>query len=73
MNYLSADSPSDLTRELPCYLHRADAEEETLWGATFYITMRLLKLGFEFDPPDLPDLPVLHGSLEANYLTGNAA
>jgi hypothetical protein len=35
--------------------------------------MRLLKLAFDFDPPDLADLPVLHGSLDANYLTGNAA
>jgi hypothetical protein len=32
--------------------------------------MKLLALAFEFTPPELADLPVLNGSLNANYLTG---
>lgn len=72
MGHLSPDQPSDVIQELPSYRHQSGAEDETLWGATYHITMQLLRLAFNFTPPELADLPVLHGSLNANYLTGNA-
>lgn len=72
MGDLSPGRTSDVIRELPSYRHQSDAEDETLWGATYHITMQLLRLAFDFTPPELADLPVLHGSLDANYLTGNS-
>jgi len=70
MGHLSSEGPTDLIRELPSYRHQSAAEDETLWGATYHIIMKLLALAFEFTPPELADLPVLNGSLNANYLTG---
>ncbi|OEU68212.1 MAG: hypothetical protein BBJ57_07805 [Desulfobacterales bacterium PC51MH44] len=58
--------------EYPCFLHEHKDESEVLWGATFRITMVFLEIVFGFKPPDIKSLPVVHGTLDANYLTGNA-
>ena len=58
-------------KEYPCFLHEHRDEYEVLWGATFRITMVFLEIVFGFKPPDIESLPVVYGSLDENYLTGN--
>ena len=58
-------------KDYPCFLHENSDEHEVLWGATFRITMVFLENVFGFKPPDIESLPVIHGSLDENYLTGN--
>jgi len=58
-------------KEYPCFLHEHQDEYEVLWGATFRITMVFLEIVFGFKPPDIESLPVVYGSLDENYLTGN--
>jgi hypothetical protein len=58
-------------KEYPCFLHEHRNEYEVLWGATFRITMDFLEIVFGFKPPDIESLPVVYGSLDENYLTGN--
>jgi hypothetical protein len=57
--------------DFPCFLHEHNDESEVLWGATFRITMVFLEIVFGFRPPDVETLPVVHGTLDENYLTGN--
>ena len=57
--------------DFPCFLHEHNDESEVLWGATFRITMVFLEIVFGFRPPDIESLPVVHGTLDENYLTGN--
>lgn len=57
--------------DYPCFLHENSDEREVLWGATFRITMAFLENVFGFKPPAVESLPVIHGSLDENYLTGN--
>lgn len=57
--------------DFPCFLHEHHDESEVLWGATFRITMVFLEIIFGFRPPDTESLPVVHGTLDENYLTGN--
>jgi len=57
--------------DYPCFLHEHQDESEVLWGATFRITMVFLEIVFGFKPPDTESLPVIHGSLDENYLTGS--
>ncbi len=59
------------TGEFPCFIHKDQDVTENLWGATFRITMAFLDLVFGFKPPELQSLPVVEGTLDANYLTGN--
>jgi len=33
--------------------------------------MVFLEIVFGFNPPDIDSLPVVHGTLDENYLTGN--
>lgn len=73
MNDLSTGRSVDDTRELPSFRHPEGTDNETLWGATYHIAMRLLRLAFNFEPPVLADLPVIDGRLGSNYLTGNDA
>ena len=58
-------------RDYPCFIHQSEDSTEVLWGATFRITMVFLEIVFGFKPPDMKSLPVLFGSLDKNYLTGN--
>lgn len=57
--------------DYPCFLHENSEEHEVLWGATFRITMAFLDNVFGFKPPAVESLPVIRGSLDENYLTGN--
>ena len=57
-------------KDFPCFLQD---HSERLWGATFRITMAFLDLSFDFKPPDLKALPVVHGTLDRRYHTGKAA
>ncbi len=58
-------------RDYPCFIQQSENGTEILWGATFRITMVFLEIVFGFKPPDIKSLPVLSGSLDKNYLTGN--
>ena len=58
-------------RDYPCFIQQSEDSTEVLWGATFRITMVFLEIVFGFTPPDIKSLPVLSGSLDENYLTGN--
>jgi len=60
-----------MVKDFPCFLHAHDDRIEKLWGATFRITMVFLEIVFGFKPPDIKSLPVVHGTLDKNYLTGN--
>ena len=57
--------------DYPCFLHRHRDESEILWGATFRITMIFLETVFGFRPPAVKSLPLVHGILNRNYLTGD--
>jgi 8-oxo-dGTP pyrophosphatase MutT (NUDIX family) len=57
--------------DFPCFVHAHKGESEVLWGATFRITMIFLETVFRFKPPDIESLPVVHGTLDKNYFTGN--
>lgn len=66
------DSGNDShTRDWPCFLHKTEDETEILWGATYRVAMVFLKMVFGYDPPEMLSLPVVHGTLNADYLTGN--
>jgi hypothetical protein len=58
-------------RDYPCFTQQSEGRTEVLWGATFRITMVFLEIVFGFKPPDMESLPVVFGSLDKNYLTGN--
>jgi len=62
---------NSIVKDFPCFLHESQDESEKLWGATFRITMVFLEIVFGFKPPDIESLPVVHGTLDENYLTGN--
>ncbi len=59
-------------RDMPCFIHRLDGEDELLWGATYRITERFLKTIFDFVPPAMASLPVIHRRLGRHYLPGTA-
>ncbi len=62
---------NSIVKDFPCFLHEHNDSVEKLWGATFRITMFFLEIVFGFNPPDIESLPVVHGTLDENYLTGN--
>ncbi len=62
---------NSIIKDFPCFLHEHNNSVEKLWGATFRITMVFLEIVFGFKPPDIDSLPVVHGTLDENYLTGN--
>ena len=61
-----------LTQEFPCFCHESEDGKEVLWGVTYRIVTAFLELVFEFRPPDMTSLPVIHGALDQNYLNGAA-
>ena len=64
-------SKEEVCQDFPCLIHReADGTAEILWGATFYIIMRMLKIVFDFDMPDWQKGQPIERSLRADYLTG---
>ena len=62
---------NSIIKDFPCFLHKHNDRVEKLWGATFRITMVFLEIVFGFKSPDIESLPVVHGALDENYLTGN--
>lgn len=66
-----ADHPmSGKTQDLPCFVHEAEGKREVLWGATYRIVSEFLGLVFDFRPPELHALPIIHGVLDEHYLRG---
>ncbi len=59
-------------QDFPCFRLQNQEAGEILWGATYRITMNFLKLVFDFTPPNLTSLPVVEGTLDENYLSGNS-
>lgn len=57
--------------DYPCFIQKQKDDYEVLWGATFRITMAFLEIVFGFKPPDMASLPMVFGSLDKHYLTGN--
>jgi len=57
-------------KDFPCFVHRDGVERELLWGATYRIVMDFLEIVYGFSPPDVESLPVIRGTLNSNYLTG---
>jgi hypothetical protein len=58
-------------RDYPCFIQKQKNNHEVLWGATFRITMAFLEIVLGYKPPGIESLPVVYGSLDKNYLTGN--
>jgi len=56
--------------QFPCFLYSSRENREMLWGVTFRIVMSLVEMVFNFNPPDVADLPVVHGVLEECYVQG---
>lgn len=54
----------------PCFIYKTNAHTEVLWGATYRMIERFLKIVFDFNPPDLSTLPVVSARIEGQYLTG---
>jgi len=57
--------------DYPCFIQKDNDNKDILWGATFRITMVFLEIVFGYQPPDIESLPIVYGSLDNNYLTGN--
>lgn len=58
-------------KDYPCFIQKQKNDRDVLWGATFRITMAFLEIVFGFRPPDMESLPIVRGTLDRNYLTGN--
>lgn len=56
--------------DFPCFRHTYRDETEILWGATYQMTSTFLKSIFDFSAPDWASLPVINGTLNDDYLTG---
>jgi hypothetical protein len=70
MKTAAAGEPAPLTRDYLCFRFQNKTDNEILWGATFRITSIFMEYVFGFKPPGLEDLPVVEGSLDRTYLTG---
>ncbi len=55
--------------DAPSFVYRTHTEPEVLWGATCRMTLKFLKLVFDFSPPELASLPVLKDVMERRYLS----
>jgi hypothetical protein len=58
------------SRDYPCFRIQNKNGNEILWGATFSITTVFMDYIFGFKPPGLENLPVVEGTLDQIYLTG---
>ena len=70
MNISGGAEPSKSSRDYPAFQFEYNSDTEILWGATYRITAVFLEYVFGFKPPDLQTLPLIEGSLEQSYLTG---
>ncbi len=69
----AADDTADTAlsdRDLGCFVHHHNGQDELLWGATHRITLRFLATVFDFAPPPMESLPLIHGRLGRQYLNG---
>lgn len=57
--------------DFPCFIHEDDHGREMLWGATYRITLSFLERVFDFQPPEMDQLAVVHRRLDPNYLNGS--
>lgn len=64
-------TPTIPDRDFPCFVHRHNGQDELLWGATYRITEQFLKSVFDFTPPLVSSLPVIHRQLDLTYLNGS--
>ena len=71
MEHRTAKGETAPVQEFPCFRIQNPEVREILWGATYRITVDFLKYVFDFNPPDLETLPMVEGSLDQSYLTGN--
>ena len=62
---------SNAIRDYPCFLFQKNNEIEILWGATYKITTVFMEYVFGFKPPGFENLPVVEGTLDQTYLTGD--
>ena len=66
----TAGAPDIPDRDMPCFVHRHNGQDELLWGATYRITETFLKTIFGHVPPSMKSLPVIHRRLDRRYLEG---
>jgi 8-oxo-dGTP pyrophosphatase MutT (NUDIX family) len=66
-----ADGKTIPDRDMPCFVHRHNGEDELLWGATYRIVMQFLATVFGYDPPLMASLPVINRKLGQRYLKGS--
>ena len=59
------------TEDFPCFRHLGGKEQEVLWGVTYRIVMVFLEIVFNFRPPEITSLPVIHEVLDDRYLNGS--
>ena len=59
-------------RDMPCFVYRHNGDNELLWGATYRITERFLKTIFDYVPPAMESLPIIHRRLGRRYLNGRS-
>jgi hypothetical protein len=60
-------------RDMPCFVHRHKGQDELLWGATYRITERFLNTMFDYVPPPMETLPVVHRRLDRHYFEGRSS
>jgi hypothetical protein len=66
----AAAAPIRPDRDMPCFRHRHQGQTELLWGATYRIVEQFLKAVFDFIPPAMESLPIIHRRLNRAYLEG---
>jgi hypothetical protein len=59
-----------LARDFRCFQPPLSNGTVPLWGATLRMVIRFLQVVFDFHPPPLATLPVIHGLLHRSYATG---
>jgi len=69
---ITSDYDTSYHQELPAFIVRdEDGNQEILWGATFNIVTRFLKLVFDFSLPEISKEASFHRILTPEYITGN--
>ena len=69
----SRPAAAPLHRDMPCFVYRHNGRVDLLWGATYRITEQFLKTVFDYRPPSIQSLPVIHRRLDRRYLNGSTA
>jgi 8-oxo-dGTP pyrophosphatase MutT (NUDIX family) len=68
MHFESYMNGEEALQDFPGFLHGEADGHEVLWGVTFRIVMTILEVLFNFQPPEMDDLPVVEGMRDENYL-----